>query len=84
MSRLVALFHSFIQLSVSHYHVTVTLPVIGEIKANKKELLFLSKSEYRAGNYVTPTGCDFYALVHLHRRMKTFMNVIYISLFSLY
>lgn len=59
------LFHSFIQLSMNHYDTTDTLPVIGEIKANKKALLPLRKSENRAGNYVTFAGCDIYASIHL-------------------
>jgi len=50
---------------MSHYDTTDTLPVIEEIKANKKALLPLRKSEYRAGNYVTLAGCDIYASIHL-------------------
>jgi len=59
------LFLSFIQLSMSHYDTTDTLLVIEEIKANKKALLPLRKSEYRAGHYVTFAGSDIYTLIHL-------------------
>lgn len=65
LGPVMTLFHSFIQLSMSHYDTTDTLPVIGEIRANKKAVLPLRKSEYRAGNYVTFVGCDIYALIHL-------------------